>query len=241
MPELPQVDWSFTKIYHHEPTAPIDPSRPELSAKGKIVVVVGASRGIGLAVAESFAVADAADIVITGRSQQTLDKAREKIEKAGKSRVHTYVADIADNSSVDAVFQSVAKDIGPVDIVVSNAGIAAGSPVTDSKLEDFWKVFETNTKGNFNVMQAFSKVATKDAVLIGMNSGVAHYQAGYWGPASAYASSKAAMAKLYEYFQAENPNIRVFSLSPGVIATDMSSAMGVPAEDFPDGKFTPPV
>lgn len=61
-----QEIWSFTKAYHHQPHLAIDPAGTESSAKGKIVSITGGGKNIGGAIAESFAKANAADIVITG-------------------------------------------------------------------------------------------------------------------------------------------------------------------------------
>lgn len=230
-----KVDWSFTQTYHHKPYEAISPTRPELSAKGKVVVVTGGSRGIGLAIAASFAKAGAAHVVIIGRSQHTLQNASKDVEQAGSSKVHTFVADIADHDAIDKVFSDIAKNIGSIDVAVSNAGVTKAIPIKDIDVADFWATFETNTKGPFNVAKAFLKTAAKNGVLIGITSGVAHWLPSQWGPVASYAGSKAAFSKVYEYLQAENPEFRIFTLQPGVIATELAHDAGKMDEaDYPD-------
>ena len=230
-----QAPYSFTKNYHHEPYPAIDPTRPELSAKGKVIFITGGSRGIGLAIAESFAQAGAADIFISGRQQGSLERSKAKIEGAHKSHVHPLVFDVVDTAAVEAAFAQVKKDIGPIDVVVSNAGYLSTGLLGDISPDDFWRAFEINTKGSFNVIKAVIKFAAKNAVLISINSGVVHLPPEFITIAS-YAASKAATAKMHEYLQAEQPDLRVFSLQPGGIPTEMSLGAGVPKELLPDGK-----
>jgi NADP-dependent 3-hydroxy acid dehydrogenase YdfG len=237
-----QEIWSFTKAYHHQPYPAIDPARTESSAKGKIVFITGGGKNIGGAIAESFAKANAADIVITGRTKETLQSLKGRLEQSYKSRVHSFAVDITDADALDAVFAKVAKDIGEIDVVVSNAGYSHSDHVHNADPREFWKTFEINTKGAFNVIQSFLKhaTATENKVLISTNSGTAHTLATTWGPIASYASSKAATAKIHEYLQAERPEMRVYNLQPGIIPTELSlAATGQPSETFPDGKFSP--
>ncbi|KAI9788355.1 MAG: hypothetical protein M1816_006958 [Peltula sp. TS41687] len=219
--------FSFTKTYHTEPYPAIDPSRPELSAKGKVVFITGGSRGIGYAIAEAFAQAGAADVVITGRTQETLDAAqRQIVEKWKETRIHTFVADAVDKDATLEVFSHVGKNIGLVDVLVANAGAFIIAPVKDADPDEYWKVIETNTKGVFLAIHAFLKVAAQKAVVINVTSLLGHIYANFtFGHGSAYCASKAATAKLCEYVQLENPDLSVFNLQPGVIRTDLTAPL----------------
>lgn len=121
--------------------------------------------------------------------------------------------DITDADALDAVFAKVAKDIGQIDVVVSNAGYSHSDHVHNADPVEFWKTFEINSKGAFNVIQSFLKhaTATENKVLISTNSGTAHTSATTWGPMASYASSKAATAKIHGYLQAERPEMRVYN------------------------------
>lgn len=232
------VGWSFTNEYHHDVYPDIDPKRPELSAKGKVVVINGGTRGIGLAIAQAFARAGAKDVVITGRKQETLDAAKSQIEKLDgvQSRVHTFVEDVVDTKAVERTYTTVGEKLGPVDVAVSNAGVTNNILIKDLDPEEFWRVVSVNTKGPFNIIMAFMKVAAKNAVLISINSGIGHMLP-IWGPWASYAASKAASARVHEFLQYENPELRVFNLQPGIIHTEMAKDAGTIDGDFPDSKW----
>lgn len=234
------IHWSPTREYHHDIYPSIDPTRPALSAKGKVIVINGGTRGIGLAIAKAFVQAGAKDVVITGRKQSTLDAAKTQMEQQvvdgiQKTRIHTFVEDVTDTKAVEKTYTTVGSTIGPVDVAVSNAGQTHRIPVSDLDPDEFWNILAVNTKGPLNVIKGFMKVAVKDAVLVNVNSGVAH-QPPLWGPFASYAASKAATFKVHEYLQHENPELRVFTLQPGVIPTDMTASVGAGKEETSDGK-----
>lgn len=232
--------FSFTKTYHIKPYPAIDPSRPELSAKGKVVVITGGSRGIGYAIAEAFAQAGAADIVITGRTSEKLDAAKRGIlEKWKDTRVHTFIADAADKSATQDVFSHVGKNIGLIDVLVTNAGVIRSATIRDADPDEYWNVIETNTKGVFLAIHYFLKIAARNAAVININSLLGHmYANSVLGTISSYPVSKAATAKLCEYVQLEHPDLRVFNIQPGAIYTDLTAAF--PKEIFPEGTYTVP-
>jgi NAD(P)-dependent dehydrogenase (short-subunit alcohol dehydrogenase family) len=100
--------------------------------------------------------------------------------------------------------------------------------------DEFWRGFEVNVKETFVVAQAFAKNAAENAVFVSVNTAGAHMP--YFGPVASYSASKSGSAKLVEYFQAENPHIRAYNISPGFIKTDMSAKGGVPDELFEDSE-----
>lgn len=206
---------SFTKTYHQDTYPAIDASRPELSVKGKRVVITGGGSGIGAATAEAFAVAGAAEIIILGRTEKTLKETQDLIKSKHKDvKVLALIADIADSTSVKKVFDFIAQ-LGPIDIYVSNAAnIAPLKPIDASDLVQYWKVFETNILGALYAIQAVLKNISKDGVVINVSSGAAH------GPLlhgnSAYTASKLAGIRLFDFILKENPSLRVFNLQPAI-------------------------
>ncbi|KAI9874074.1 MAG: hypothetical protein M1830_010220 [Pleopsidium flavum] len=212
---------SFTSIYHHKSYPAIDPTRPELSAQGRVVLISGGSRGIGAAIASAYARAGAKDIIITGRNKAGLEASKAQAESLSKSRVHIFVADVLDQKATDEMFASIKKDIGMIDVLVSNAAYLANlSTVKDASIDDFWTGFEVNVKGTTILTQAFLKSASEDAVLIDINAGMAHTSHG--GPFASYAASKIAVTRVLDFVRMENPKLRVYSIHPGVIKTDMT-------------------
>jgi NAD(P)-dependent dehydrogenase (short-subunit alcohol dehydrogenase family) len=89
---------------------------------------------------------------------------------------------------------------------------------------------ETNVKGAFLVSRAFLRHAAKDAYLLSINTGIGHMPA-LPGGMSAYAASKAAAIKLFEYVALENPGIHVVNVHPGVVESDMNRKSGLPGLD----------
>jgi NAD(P)-dependent dehydrogenase (short-subunit alcohol dehydrogenase family) len=132
----------------------------------------------------------------------------------------------------------IRTSVGVVDVLVSNAGYLPDlGPVKDASLDDWWRGMEVNVRGPLILTRAFLDVAGPNAALLNISSSVAHvpYYPGY----SSYASSKLAAAKAFEYIQKENPTIRVISIHPGVVLTEMqeksAKALGMPPR-FDDSK-----
>jgi NAD(P)-dependent dehydrogenase (short-subunit alcohol dehydrogenase family) len=225
---------SFTPTYHHHSYPAIDPSRPELSAKGKVVLITGGGQGIGKATARAFAQANAHAIIITGRTQKTLFETKAELEKINiDTKVHTFVGDVTNADAVRAIFDSIKQEFGNVDVLVSNAGyLPESAPFSKQDPDEFWKAFEINTKGAFNVVRAFLSVASPNATLINVSTAAAHI--GLPG-GQGYSSSKTAALSLFEFFQNENDSLRVISVHPGVILSAMSIKAGFPPQD--DGEF----
>lgn len=206
----------YTKTFHNDVYSDIDASRPELSQKGKRVVITGAAVGIGAATAEAFAIAGASDVVILGRTQATLDATKATIEaKHEGAKVTAVVVDILSPTSTAAAFDLISKN-GPIDVFINNAAYLADlGPIAAVDVEDWWKSIEVNVKGALHVVQAVLKNISKCGVIINVSSGAAHLH--YIPGLSSYAVGKAGAAKLFDYAQNENPDLRVFNLHPGVI------------------------
>lgn len=139
--------------------------------------------------------------------------------------------DITSKTQVDAAFDVIKTTFGVVNVLVSNAGfIQTPAAVQDSDPEDAWWSFEVHVRGVLNVIQAFKRViADEGAVVIDVSSIVAVLPA--YPMAGAYTASKMAGTKLWEYFGVENPGVRVVSIQPGRIYTNMSKKLGIKGLD----------
>ena len=235
---------SFTKTWHHSPTAALDPQGPSLSAQSNVILITGAGTGIGKAIAIAFAQAKARAVVITGRTQSSLDSAKSEIEEAARAQNHehfqclTFSVDITDPEAVDEVFSQVVQKFGQIDVLVSNAGyVDKHSLIADSDLDDYWQCFGTNVKGALIVIKAFLKThphvtsSSKDVkgpssskpVIINISTGAAHVSPPILSTFSAYASSKLAALHVFSFLHSEHPDtLSVFSLQPGEIPTAMA-------------------
>ena len=229
---------SFTPTFHKGPYPAIDPRRPELSAAGKIILITGGSKGIGAAIAKSFALAGASDVVILGRTKASLDATKAEVEKLpSDTRVHAFVADVVDAKAIDHVFSTVAQEIGPIDIYVNNAGRAANFvPVRDVPIDDFWKDFETNVKGSLIATQAFLRNCAKEgAILLNISAGAGHVK--YFPNWASYCASKIAFVRVLDHVEVENPWLRVHNIHPGIFKTDLVLDIQVPDGIWEDSKF----
>lgn len=233
---------TFVPTYHHATYPAISESNPELSCKGKVIFITGGGRGIGRAVAKSFAVAGARGIFLVGRTKSDLLDAVMEIAKLTESAddptvVRHAEADVTDMKSVASAFKLAIEAFGHIDVLIQNAGYLDGHrSVSSSNLDDYWKTFEVNVKGGLIVIQQFLNhhIQVGDTIInIGSGAGHMPYIPGY----SAYSASKLGLAKIVEYVQHENPHLRVFNINPGAIATEMQAKAGDIAASDDIGMF----
>lgn len=217
---------SFTETWHDRPYPAILPTRPELSAAGKSVVITGGGTGIGKAAAIAFAQAGAKSVSIIGRRVDRLQTAGAAITEANPS---TYVVlqtgDVTNRTSIEAALGAiVAKIGGKIDIFINNAGILPKeATVIDYPESEIRRAFETNFMGSFNALQAFTPLAAHSAKLLNIGSAISHWSPlpevpGVWS----YAAAKAAALKMMEYYASENPNIHVVNIHPGIVGTEIN-------------------
>jgi NAD(P)-dependent dehydrogenase (short-subunit alcohol dehydrogenase family) len=133
----------------------------------------------------------------------------------------TFTADVSDAKALDHALGTIKREVGPINVVVANAGyLPAPAPVSEADPDDWFKGFEVNVKGTFNLFRAFmNNKSDKQPTFISLNTGAAH--AGVFPGLSSYGTSKLASAQLVSYLAAENPEIRAVSFHPGVLATEM--------------------
>jgi gluconate 5-dehydrogenase len=118
---------------------------------GRVALITGGSRGLGLEMAEGLGEAGA-QVVITARRQQWLTSAEQTLAGAG-IEVLALPCDVTDPAQVEAVCESANSLFGPIDILVNNAGVSWGAPVADMPLDKWRQVIETNLTGTFVVTQ----------------------------------------------------------------------------------------
>ncbi|RDL41956.1 Uncharacterized protein BP5553_01935 [Venustampulla echinocandica] len=214
---------TYTKTFHTTTYPSISPTRKELSTAGKVILITGGGSGIGSRIAHAFAASGSTSIAILGRTETSLISTKESIEAQHPgAKVMALVADIVDRTAVHAAFDEVKIILGPIDIVVSNAGhMPSGSSISTADVDEWFHGMEVNVKGNLILAQAFLANAAKKPVLINVSAAGVHIPA-LPVPLSAYVVSKAAVVKLVEYFAAENPGVRVMNVHPGAIDTGMA-------------------
>jgi NAD(P)-dependent dehydrogenase (short-subunit alcohol dehydrogenase family) len=221
MADLP----SPTKTFHRKVYPSIDPTRPELSAKGKTIVITGGGTGIGAETAKYFAKAGASRVAIIGRREQPLLDTQASI-KADFPNVDVLAiaTDVTNSDQVDAAFAKVAST-GRIDVLVSNAAvIGKQGKIVDMATDEYMWGIIANVKNNFNVAKAFLRHASQNPIIIETSSAAAHLTiATGFAP---YSISKIASARFYESLAFEQPGLSVFSVQPGAVATAMSEEAG---------------
>lgn len=205
---------SLTKTWHKDTYAAIDHrKRPELRLTGKTVVISGGGAGIGRGMTRAFAEAGAAKVAILGRRAGVLQEAKKEIEESvAGANIEAYGVDIMDLKAVS----QVANEIGNWDVLVANAGyLSEPKPLIDSDPDEWWRSFEINVKGVFNLAHSFLPKRNEGSSLIGVSAGSIQIDA-MAKNFSAYNSSKFAEVKMLEILAAENPDLHVVTMHPGV-------------------------
>lgn len=133
---------SFTKTLYRDVYPAIDPKSPDLSQKGKVVIVTGASRGIGkLAFAASFAKARAKAIVITARDVKSLQSTEALVrEISPETEVLPLALQVTSEESVMAMFEEVKRRFGRADVLVNNAGVntTVDQQLSEADAKEWW-------------------------------------------------------------------------------------------------------
>jgi 3-oxoacyl-[acyl-carrier protein] reductase len=190
--------------------------------EGLVALVTGSSRGIGAAIAQRFAAAGAT-VVVHGRDQQAAAAVEQRITTGG-SRAISILADLTDFVQIEAMRSSIEDRLGPVDIVVANAGT---NPIPPGPLEDItaegWQAsIDANLTATFLTVKAFLPEMKKRrrGVIITLSSAASRRPTAQ-SPV-AYAAAKAGIELLTKHLalQAGPFGIRVNCLSPETILTD---------------------
>ena len=200
--------------------------KSELRLLGKNAVVTGGSSGIGLAIAQAF-VEEGAKVAITGRDADVLNEA---VKVIGSDSI-SVPADVKSVSQIALMFKTVSEQLGGLDILVANAGIAVARSLDDASEELFDEIVRTNLRGTYFTVQKSLPYLNQGASIILISSALS--QLGIPG-LSIYGATKAAIRSLARSFSAEliNRDIRVNTLSPGPVDTPIFGKMGMQPEDL---------
>jgi len=195
---------------------------------GKTVVITGGGGGLGFSMAKGFA-NFGADLVLTGRTQETLDNAAADLEDTG-AKVLTVAADTLDPADCDRIVAETVANFGAIDVLVAAAGVARRHAAEEFPKDDFDLVVDTNVKGTWYIDQAVGRQMIKQfeqgkspaGKIINITSVRAKsgHQLGY----GAYAASKGAVASMtlqlaYEWSKFD---INVNALGPTIVMSELT-------------------
>ena len=200
------------------------------SLQGKVALVTGASKGIGAAIARELAARGAAVAVNYSSSKAAAEKLVAEIKAAGGKAIAVQ-ANVADPASIAPLVDAVATQLGPIDVLVNNAGIYDFTPLEAVTPEHFHKQFNTNVLGLLLVTQAaVARFNPAGGSIVNISSGAADGM----GNAAVYSATKGAVNSITGALAQElGPRkIRVNSLSPGPVETEGTRTAGVIGSDM---------
>jgi NAD(P)-dependent dehydrogenase (short-subunit alcohol dehydrogenase family) len=192
------------------------------SLAGKVALVTGGSRGIGLAIARALA-ADGAKVSVTGLSDAHLSAARSKIESAGPSGVETLRADVRRCEDIERAINATVGRFGGLDILINNAGVGIFADVADMTPAQWSEILDTNLTGIYNACHvAIPHLRRRGGGSIVNISSLAGSNPFVKG--AAYCASKAGVNAFSEALMQEvrYDNIRVSVVAPGSVATEFA-------------------
>jgi 3-oxoacyl-[acyl-carrier protein] reductase len=208
-------------------------ARDEFS--GEVALVTGGGRGIGANIARELAGAGIR-VAVAARTRGQLGQVAQEITGLALE------LDVSDQASVARVVSDVERELGPIDVLVNNAGVGDASdapPIWEERPEDWWRVFEVNVLGTYLCCRAVLRgmVERGRGRIVNIGSG-----AGYLAVTprnvggTAYGPSKAALNRFGEVLagQVGEYGVSVFTISPGLVRTAMTEELG------DDAPWTPP-
>jgi 3-oxoacyl-[acyl-carrier protein] reductase len=198
-----------------------------IDLSGQVAFVTGGTRGIGLAIAERLHQSGAA-VGLVGRNA---DAARDVAARLG-ARAAGFGCDVADQAQVEAAVEACERTLGPISILVNNAGLTRDNLLLRLSEEDWDAVLDANLKGAFHTTRAVLKgmIKRRAGRIINITSIVG--LTGNKGQAN-YAASKAGLIGFSKSVAREyaSRNVLVNCIAPGFIATDMTAALPTEARD----------
>lgn len=249
------VGFSFTKTVHRTPYAEISPSRPELSQAGKTVLITGGHTGIGYAIARAFAQANAERIVVVGRRSDLVTSAASRLgAQFPEVQVSGRVCDVSDLSSVDTLWEDLAKEDIIVDVAVLNAAKVSTAPILDSGRDAVWSEYvlhvrtnldfaerlykQPNAKGrrkvgSHNPLEGVSMTRLTGLQALVNLSSLAIHDTQLTGNQPSYGASKNAGTMLLQRIAKDVPpeDLQIVSYHPGGIFTELAEQVGLTRDD----------
>jgi NAD(P)-dependent dehydrogenase (short-subunit alcohol dehydrogenase family) len=205
--------------------------RSSTGNKTPVILITGASQGIGAAIAKVFAKElGRARLALVARNAHNLEIVARACTKLGAT-VETFTCDVADEIAVDALAAAVTQRFGQVDVLINNAGVFAAAPLVDTPVAEFDRIVAANLRSAFLMTRAFipAMIARKQGDVFFMSS-IAGLDA--YPNSAAYCAAKFGVTGLAKVLRAETKDygVRVCCIHPGATWSPSWSASGVAEE-----------
>lgn len=206
--------------------------------KNKVVIITGASRGIGEAAARELA-AQGAEVVLAARSLAKIEAIAKDISSTGAIAM-AVACDVSDYESVENLVSQTVVEYGKIDALVNNAGLIDPiAKLSETDAEIWAKTINVNLVGAYNCIRAVINNLNENAAIINLSSGAAFSALEGW---SAYCASKAGLAMLTKSIGLEYPQISAYGFAPGLVDTPMQGQIrqsGInPVSQIPQEKLS---
>lgn len=197
-----------------------------MKLRGRVVLVTGAGRGIGRALAHAFAAAGAR-VALLGKTKKNLLEVQKELKDTGVSTI-VLAADVSDEGAVSRAVAAAEQELGPVDVLVNNAGIFVTAPVEKLDTAVFDRMLAVNLRGPFLMSRAVlpGMKSRKRGHIVNISSTAG--RRGFAG-GGAYCASKFGLAGLTEAmrYEARASNVRVTCVYPSTVSTDLVKKAGM--------------
>lgn len=188
---------------------------------GKVVIVTGASSGLGVSFARGFA-ETGADVVLAARRAEKLADTAAAVEALGRKAL-VVPADVSDPEQCQRVVDAAMETFGKVDVLINNAGVGTAYPATRETPEQFRDVIDINLNGSYWMAQSCGRVMQPGSAIVNISSILGITTAGL--PQAAYAASKAGVIGLTRDLAQQwgsRKGIRVNAIAPGFFESEMT-------------------
>lgn len=185
----------------------------------KVILVTGASRGIGATIAQQLAVAGAKVIVNYAGNKEAAEDVVSTIEEQGGEAI-ALQADVSKAADVKKLFDEAIAHYGRIDVLVNNAGVMITKQIKDTTDEEYTRQFDINVRGTFNTLREAATRLADNGSIINFSTSVNRLMLPGYGT---YVATKAAVEQLTRVFAKEmgSRNINVNSVSPGPTNTEL--------------------
>ena len=196
-----------------------------MDLRGKVVVITGSSIGIGRATALEFAKEGAKLVLTYYKDKEEGERTQEECLHLGAEEVSLHYLNLKDNQSILNFKEEVLSRYGSIDILINNAGVVAWKPLREQSFEEIEDQVRVNLEGLIKLTKVFLPHITDCIINVGSGAGKSPFP-----ELTTYCATKYGVRGFTQSLALEEPELRIYTVNPGMTATRMTNYMGVPPE-----------